>query len=1232
MNFPNNFRKVGFIFLLGLLLTNSKQTFLSAQYQDLGLPIIEHITPPAQYGMHPYQSVIIDHYGFLFLSGDNGILRFDGTRWEPLSIPGKTCITINESSQVFVAGDNTFGLIKYRTDGSLEFYDLVIENNQPDYSLGQVTMIVSLNDQVYILSNTGLHLWENQEIQYNIISELPKNIFKKGDRIYFLLPKSGLFQYFKDEVSQVADNQNLGIESLSQCFLNDNNLYIFTEGKGLQQWHEDELLPAINGSLNLFSEYEVTDFVLLSEEANVMATRSGELILNQNFTGSNLINKESGLYDNQINHLLYDQSGNLWVVHNDGLTRIEWPSPLTLFHSKNGLEGNVNDFIRHGNFIYAATSEGVYSIEQIPDKLHGITKNLFQPVPGINDACDQFIQVENDLFIVTEDGLFQIINNSALLALPGKFNTLCQLPYDPDVILAGTNTGLIRINMEGGSLITQQVAEGFELPVTNISTGYDRIWWSAPQSEIFYLSKINLTGSDPQSAEYNPFRKFPEHLSLYKIININGDVVFHTSGGLYSYSSETDQILPFLKQSYRALSSRDIKISNIWKDSNENLWVGAYYQNTNEQTIFRLNHSDSAEFELNPVFERLFKDQQINSIYTENENTVWICCNDQLVRFDMSSPLENTTHFTVFINEVIINKDSSIYYPFPGSDMSDQTDERFIQLPFTRNDITFKFSSNHLSGEGGLQYQCKLKGWEDNWTGWEPISFKTYHSLPRGTYFFEVRSKDIHGSVSNLAPFTFKVMRPLLWSWWTILIYIVILLAGVYFIQKWRAFLRLKERYHLEDIVEERTESLLKEKEKTDNLLANLLPKTTADELMASGKAKSSKFKMVTVLFSDIEGFTKIAEQMNPDLLIDELDQFYFQFDSVVEKYNIEKIKTIGDAYMAAGGIPVKNRTNPVEVVLAALEMQHFMKELKKTKTDIWDLRIGIHTGSVIAGVVGQKKFSYDIWGDTVNTASRMESSGEIGKVNISATTYELIKDFFDCEYRGKMPVKYKGDIEMYFVKSLKPSLRGETKETPNKDFHVNLQMLRLLDLEEYVTQKLNDESPESLYFHTAAHTYHVYTQVEILGRSEKVPIYDLLLLRSAALLHDIGYIDNIDKHEERSVEMAREILPIYRYPDEQIEQICDLILATKLSNEPQNLLQKIIYDANLDHIGRIDFLIQSDKLYQEMRALNKVKSKKDWNEQQIRFLNEHDFYTDAAQKLREVKKEQQIQNIKEFS
>ena len=189
------------------------------------------------------------------------------------------------------------------------------------------------------------------------------------------------------------------------------------------------------------------------------------------------------------------------------------------------------------------------------------------------------------------------------------------------------------------------------------------------------------------------------------------------------------------------------------------------------------------------------------------------------------------------------------------------------------------------------------------------------------------------------------------------------------------------------------------------------------------------------MLFTDFKGFTKIAEKLTPAELVEELNNCFLEFDRIIDKHHLEKIKTIGDAYMCAGGIPIANETNPVDIVHAGLEIKEFMENLKKDREargeDYWELRIGIHTGPVIAGVVGKNKFAYDIWGDAVNTASRMESSGIPGKVNISGETYELVKDRFICTHRGKIQAKNKGEIDMYIVEGVMESSPGSTtKET----------------------------------------------------------------------------------------------------------------------------------------------------------------------------------------------------------
>lgn len=209
------------------------------------------------------------------------------------------------------------------------------------------------------------------------------------------------------------------------------------------------------------------------------------------------------------------------------------------------------------------------------------------------------------------------------------------------------------------------------------------------------------------------------------------------------------------------------------------------------------------------------------------------------------------------------------------------------------------------------------------------------------------------------------------------------------------------------------------EKNRSNNLLLNILPEETALELKKNGKVQAKKFESVTVLFTDFEGFTQYAEKLPPEKLVESIDYYFSKFDTIMEKYNLEKIKTVGDAYMCAGGLPFPTEDHAYKMTLAALEIARFVdasKELNiQTKTH-FKIRIGINTGPIVAGVVGLKKFSYDIWGDTVNIASRMESNSEPGKINISEYTYQIIKNDFECEYRGEIEVKNKGMMKMYFV------------------------------------------------------------------------------------------------------------------------------------------------------------------------------------------------------------------------
>jgi class 3 adenylate cyclase len=208
------------------------------------------------------------------------------------------------------------------------------------------------------------------------------------------------------------------------------------------------------------------------------------------------------------------------------------------------------------------------------------------------------------------------------------------------------------------------------------------------------------------------------------------------------------------------------------------------------------------------------------------------------------------------------------------------------------------------------------------------------------------------------------------------------------------------------------------EKKRSETLLLNILPAETARELKLNGRVDAVKFNEVTVLFTDFIEFSKSAEHVEPELLVKSIGYYFKGFDEITSKFGLEKIKTIGDSYMCASGLPISNKDHAKNAIMAAKEMIALVKEEMNASDGLihYEIRVGIHTGPVVAGIVGIKKWQYDIWGDTVNIASRMESGSKPGRINLSETTYQLIKEDYTCEYRGEIEVKNRGVLKMYFL------------------------------------------------------------------------------------------------------------------------------------------------------------------------------------------------------------------------
>jgi ligand-binding sensor domain-containing protein/class 3 adenylate cyclase len=362
--------------------------------------------------------------------------------------------------------------------------------------------------------------------------------------------------------------------------------------------------------------------------------------------------------------------------------------------------------------------------------------------------------------------------------------------------------------------------------------------------------------------------------------------------------------------------------------------------------------------------------------------------------------------------------------------------------------IRIAFGSVSLSDPAAVQYQYMLAGLEKDW---QPLTKETdahYPALPPGNYTFKVKAQNRAGLWSDPpAELRFTILPPWYKSWW---FYTALVLAiGISLF----SYIKVRERQLrlrnivLERKVEERTAEVVAQskeiegqKGRIEDLLLNILPKEISEELKEKGKATARRHEEVSVMFTDMKGFTQAAEKMTPEELVNELDECFIGFDEIVGRYGIEKIKTIGDSYMCAAGVPTSDKHHALKCTLAALEVRELMNVWRKQRESLgktpWILRIGVHTGPVVAGVVGKRKFAYDIWGDTVNTASRMESSGEPGEVNVSGATYSLVKDYFECEHRGQIAAKNKGAIDMYFVRRIKAGWCSDPQgQVPNSRF-----------------------------------------------------------------------------------------------------------------------------------------------------------------------------------------------------
>ena len=1246
-------------------------------------------------------NIIQDQSNALWIGTQDGLNRFDGKNFEVFNSDNTPGI---ESEYIRCSAKTKDGNLWFGSANGLILYNIKTEKFKTFYlyknAILQIESItVDKNDNIWISSlASGLLKFNPKQKKFTVYTDfLPSKriqsvFYVGGNKILVNTEDSGVFEL--DEVTKKVKKITIpykkgAIGIISKIVQPSKDLLYFCTNQGIYQYliSTQKIAQKFQKLTKEYGTIPITDIQISEDNQWILTSNEGLFTISPDgsiFHNTEDIFQKNALLNNKISCLFIDNSGNYWIGSERGLSSF---NPKRQDFLGIGPSGNLEQGLpsptvwcfaedKAANFVYIGTDVGVSIYNRNTRKYaHCFIKNKNNQAFPVRT-----IYVFNDKHILagSDDGLYQIKINGANNFELSKIDFVKGLQslthnriytivhWKEDKFFLGTKGGIVIYDFK------QKKSEIFERnSVPNSSNiGICRLIFKNKKGKVFFATStggLNYLDEKESVLKIRPYKYNPNLKNLTKdyltsVYQINSyEYYFGTLGsGLIYWNEKTKDGKTYNK----SLGLPNNVIYSVLPDDKKNLWLstnkGISCINILNKTIVNyeeINGLMSNEFNLGAYLKSTSGQLYFGGIYGYNyfnPNTLGIHSNDIHVIFSKFK-LDKSW---LKPNE----KDSPLKKPI--------TNTKQIDLSYTQRSFTIQFIPSDISNPELTNYKYILEGSDEGEVLLRNSNEIHFPSLSSGEYRLKVYARVGEGEW-NQSPSILRITiaAPFWWTWWFWLIIGLFVFGLVRLFIHQKIQLERRKLVRLEMKIAERTREiraknaqieaqnlvieeeknkvieqqklLQKEKDKSERLILKIMPKNTIEDLKNHGTTSARAYKTVSVLFTDFVGFTKKAEGMKPTELVSKLDVYFTKFDEIIVKNNLEKIKTIGDAYMCAGGVPVRNNTNPIDTCLAALQIQDYITTLNDecakngTPEDAWELRLGINTGEVTAGVIGNQRLAYDIWGSTVNRAQRMEMLGQPGKVTITGETFKLIEPYFECTFRGKAQSKSKREILMYTVERIKPQLSADEKGiVPNERFHqiVNLYLYSSINYnkaERYITKILKEGLSDKLHYHSLDHMQDVVQAVERIALTENITDEGLFLLKSAASYHDAGFIEQYDKNEPIGARMAEEILPKFGYNEQHIEQIKQLIYVTQIPHKPQNKLEEIICDADLDYLGRDDFHQIADKLRLELREHGKIDSDRKWDEIQVQFLTNHKYFTQSAIDTRRNKKLKHLEEIK---
>ncbi len=1238
--------------------------------------------------------VLQDDQYAIWVGTQDGLNRFDGKTFEvknTLNTPGLS----NNFIHAGVKDKN--GYLWFGTGNGLTLFNPNLDKfqnfrpSEETFSIEDLAVDNSGNIWM-VTTNSGVWKFDYVSKKFSNLNAIFKT--RLGKKIF--VTTKGEVLLASDEpllqVYNVSSNKSIEIELKTKLAnyplrvnfttqIGDGEVYLGTnQGIFLLNLKTYKAIPVFKQLDEKYGMLNVTGIIFGDrDELYVSTANEGLIIIQPDGTFIKIVKDEfqrNSLISNEINQLFKDYFDNIWIATARGISSFHptYQGILGISKSWDLDHGLVSDNIwsiaenSSGRYLYIGTNVGVSRYDRSDRKFTHFTKpressaleNLVLAIQWISDK-ELLIGCDDGLFRLTIDGGKSIFKK--LDFIPEYINKIHSRIYkfqhfDSSSYFLATSGGALFIDLKNKTY--KSFTHNPKDKANTIPPGFCRLVFKDNEGTILFGTATG--GLSQLLIENGEFfiRPIAINTELLAVSKSYITSILQLDKFTYLLGTGGEGIIVWNKKSnsFKRYDDRDglpnSVIYSMLKDDYNNVWIST------NQGLSQFNTSTARFTNYKEIHGLLSREFNLGASLKSRTGQLFFGGISGLNYFHPQALINFDTKLEVVLSKLFVNQKQ--VFPNDESGILSKTFSKTneIELKYDERSFTILYHVSNLSFPELVNFKYQLIGSGEREINIGNSNELRFNSLQPGDYILKIYARYGQGEwVSKPKVVYITILAPFWMTWWFWTIIGVLLIVTI----RWIIKSRIKQvkigQVKLEMKIAERTyeirqqnikieqqknelelkgEQLEREKEKSERLLRNVIPDTMADELLEKGKASARAFKVVSVMFTDFVGFTHFADQMDPSALVQQLDIFFKEFDQIITNNDLEKIKTIGDAYMCAGGVPVRNNTNPIDACLAGLQIQnymlHFNNHAKLNGQLEWNLRLGINTGEVTAGVIGTSRLAYDVWGSTVNHAQRMEMMGKPGKVTITQSTFNFIEPYFECTYMGEVPSKSKGMITMYQVDRIKPelSINGEgifPNERFRKIFYLyNYSTINYNKAERYIMKLLEEKLDPKLHYHSIEHTRDVLNAVERLALSENVTDEGLFLLKTAASYHDAGFIEQYDKNEPIGVRMASNILPRYGYTPEHIETVKELIFVTTIPHQPKSHLEAILCDADLDYLGRSDFHEISDRLKLELREHGKINSDREWDQIQVKFFRLHKYFTASAKQLRESKKEANLKEI----